>query len=285
MKLFRLPVQTGAALAFAASLLVSSAHAAGETSVDAGRALMKRYADAIVGVELVVTLKVKVGDREAPPREQRVDVNGTVIAADGLTVTSLAEVDPQVAFEAMRASQGPGAARVELLGADFKEVKLRLADGTEVPARFALKDGDLDLAFMLPDEDPPKQRTFAYVDLDTAVDGEVLREYFVLSRAPKNLQRVPVIRRTEVAGIVERPRKLYIMTEQALGTAVLTADGKPVGISLLHFANGRRTGMMLRPAADVAEIAHQVSRTKPAPAPKPEAAPEQPAAAGSESLK
>jgi len=75
-------------------------------------------------------------------------------------VTSLAEVDPQTQFDAMRAAGG-GRAAPELVGADFKEVKLRLADGKEVPARFVLKDGDLDLAFMAPDvaADAPKPET------------------------------------------------------------------------------------------------------------------------------
>src|SRR5690606_39044642 len=66
-----------------------------EAQAAAGRALVKRYADAIVSVELVVTLKLKLGDREQPPREQRIEVNGTVISPDGLTVTTLGQVDPQ----------------------------------------------------------------------------------------------------------------------------------------------------------------------------------------------
>ena len=103
--------------------------------------LVRRYADAIVGVELVVTVKVKMGDREMPPREQRIEVNGTVVTPEGLTVTSLAGVDPQVQFDAMRAA-GMGSRGAELVGADFKEVKLRLADGQELPARFVLKDAD-----------------------------------------------------------------------------------------------------------------------------------------------
>src|SRR5687767_7450177 len=105
--------------------------AAPETEAAAGRMLLKRYADAIVNVELVVTIKVKMGDREAPPSERRIEINGTVISPSGLTVTTLAGVDPQVQFDAIRASQQGGGRAPELVGADFKEVKLRLADGTE----------------------------------------------------------------------------------------------------------------------------------------------------------
>ena len=80
----------------------SSIGAASEADAAAGRALMKRYADAIVGVELVVTVKMKMGDREMTPREQPIEINGTVISPTGLTVTTLAGVDPQGQFDAIR---------------------------------------------------------------------------------------------------------------------------------------------------------------------------------------
>jgi len=235
---------------------------AADSNATAGRALVKRYADAIVSVELVVTLKYKMGDREAPPQENRVEVNGTMISPTGLVVTSLAEVDPQVAFDASRGGgRGP---RVELVGADFNEVKLRLADGTEVPAKFVLKDADLDLAFMAPDTsavDAPK-REFPYVKLEDAVAGEVLGDYFSLSRASKSMQRTPLIRTTRITGIVEKPRRVILVTDQTLGTPTFDADGHVLGISLFHYANGRRSTLVVVPAADIAEMAKQASAAK-----------------------
>ena len=68
---------------FAASVLLAVAFsspvmAVPEADAAAGRELVKRYADAIVSVELVVTIKAKVGGQERPPQEQRIEVNGTV---------------------------------------------------------------------------------------------------------------------------------------------------------------------------------------------------------------
>lgn len=239
--------------------------AAAESEAAIGRTLVKNYADAIIGVELVVTLKLKAGDREMPPREQKVDVNGTVISASGLTVASLAEVDPQSTFETMRMN-APGGTRIELLGADFKEVKLRLADGTEVPARFVLKDADLDLAFIAPDYGAVK-REYPHVNLEQKVEGAVLDKYFFVGRAPKSLKRVPLIRATEVMGIVEKPRRLYLMTELAVGTPTLDAASRILGITVQNFANGRRTGLVVLPADDIAEIAKQAATAQMAPAP------------------
>jgi len=242
---------------FAAALLtvmapLSSGFAAG-TDATNGRQLVSRYADAIVGIELVVTLRLKMGDREAPPREQRIEVNGTVISKDGLTVTTLGAVDPQATFQAMGGSGGRGP---EIVGSDFKEVKLRLADGRELPARFVLKDADLDLAFMAP-ETPDASREFAHVKLEEAVEGALLDDFYFLARAPKTLQRVPLLRKIQVIGVVERPRRFYLMSEQAPGSPVFSADGRVLGITLQHFANGTRAGFVVLPSVDIAEMAKQ----------------------------
>ena len=250
----------------AAALLVCPRQAAAADGA-AGRALVQRYADAIVGVELVVTIKVKVGDREAPPREQRIEVNGTVISPTGLTVTSLAQVDPQVAFDGSRGGQRGGRGAAELVGTDFKEVKLRLADGREVPARFVLKDVDLDLAFMAPETtDGPKP--YAYVKLDEAAEGAVLGNYYFVARAPKTLQRVPLIRETAIMGIVEKPRRFYLMTDEAPGTPVFDSAGRVLGITLQNFSNGLRTGFVVLPSADIAEMAKQAAAAQSNPAEK-----------------
>jgi S1-C subfamily serine protease len=231
-----------------------SLHAAPAADAAAGRALVKRYADAIVGVEMVLITKVKMGDREQPPREQRVDVNATVISASGLTVTTLAGVDPQVQFDAMRASQ-QGGRQMELVGVEFKEVKMRLADGTEVPARFVLKDADLDLAFMAPETTEPG-REYAHVKLDEAAEGLVLGDYFFVARAPKSLQRIPLVRSSEIMGIVEKPRRFFLVTDQSVGTPLFDPQGRVLGISLQPFANGRAS-VIVMPAADIAEMAKQ----------------------------
>src|SRR5687767_2258998 len=181
--------------------------AAPETQAAAGRALVSRYADAIVSVELVVTLKMKMAGRgEVPPREQRIEVNGTVISPNGLTVTTLGQVDPQATLEALRAGSGGGDRGLEIVGSEFKEVKLRLANGTEVPARFVLKDADLDLAFMAPEVpvDGASPTFSSFVNLDQPAEGALLSSYFFVTRAPKSLQRVPLIRSTEIMGIVEK---------------------------------------------------------------------------------
>lgn len=237
--------------------------AAPEAEAATGRALMKRHADAIVGIELVVTVKMKMGEREAPPTERRIEVNGTVISPTGLTVTSLVSVDPQMQFDSARSAQG-GMRGVELVGAEFKEVKLRLADGKEVAARFVLKDADLDLAFMAP-ESEDAGRTFPFVSLAEAAEGKVMETYYLVARASKSLQRVAIGRTSEVLGVVEKPRRVYLLTEQMLGMPIFDPQGKVLGISLQHFAGGRMSGMVVLPAPDIADMAKQAAAVQRAP--------------------
>jgi hypothetical protein len=250
-----------------AALGAAALSAASPTDAEAGRALVQRYAEAIVGVELVVTIKVKMGERELPPNDQRVEINGTVISPDGLVVTSLAAVDPRVQFEAMRAMQG-GTRGAELVSAEFKEVKLRLADGKEVPARFVLKDADLDLAFMAPETAEP-DRKYAHVNLAEPAEGTVLGRYFFVGRAAKTLQRVPLVRATEMIGMVEKPRRIFLLADTSVASPVFDAGGRVLGIMLQHFANGRPSGIVALPAADIADMAKQAAAAQAMPAPKP----------------
>jgi hypothetical protein len=245
-----------------------------DSEAKVGRDLVKRCADSIVGVEMVVTLKMTLGDRAMPPRENKIDINGTVLNSAGLTVTSLGAIDPRTQLEAMRGMMAAGG-RLEISDTDYKEVKLRLADGTEVPARVVLKDGDLDLAFIAPDPAAGK-REFTSVKLDDAAEGVVLNNYFIVSRAPKALQRVPLVRPSLVAGIVEKPRRMYLLTDQQLGCPVFDQQGRVLGVSVQNLSGGRSSGLVVLPAADVAEIAKQAAaEAERPPAPKP--APETPA--------
>jgi hypothetical protein len=66
---------------------------------------------------------------------------------------------------------------------------------------------------------------------------------------------------------VEKPRRFYLMTDQALGAPMLDLQGRVLGITLQHFANGRRTGLVVLPAADIAEMAKQARLAKPPEAP------------------
>ena len=253
-------------LALAFALAVPAAHALPEAEAAAGRALLQRYADTIVGVELVVSMKGMQGDRPIPAREQKREINGTFVNAAGLTVLSLASIDPRIGLPANVQNQ------VRFDEPEFKEVKLRLADGTEMPARVVLKDADLDLAFIAPETAPAGPLPF--VDLAAPAEAQILGTYYDIARGSKLAQRVPAVRVVNVTGLIEKPRRYILASEYSPGCPVFDAQGRVLGIALRHVAGNQSAGLILLPAADVAEIATQAAAIKVEPAvdaePKPE---------------
>lgn len=257
---------------FALALLAKSAFALPPAEVKAGRALLKRYADVIVSVEMVVTMKGMQGDRPIPAREQKREVNGTFVSATGLTVLSLGSIDPRGGIPAMMMGQ-----QIRYDEPEFKEVKLRLANGTELPARVVLKDADLDLAFIAPETVPEKALPF--VNLASAAKAEILATYFDISRGSKQAQRVPLVRVVNVTGMISKPRKFLLATDYSMSCPVFDAEGNVLGLTVRHVAGGQSAGLIILPAADVADIAKQAAVIKIEPVePSVKAATEEPAA-------
>lgn len=230
------------------------AQALTEAEADAGRLLLKRYADVVVGVEMVVTLKGMQGDKPLPPREQKREVNGTFLNEKGLAVLSLATVDPRVGIPPAMLAQ------IRLDEPEFKEVKLRLADGTEIPARVVLKDADLDLAFVAPET--PLAQPVPHLDLAASAEAVILGTYYDIARGSKLAQRVPVVRVVNVTGIIEKPRRYLLMNEYSPGCPVFDPQGRVLGVSVRHIAGAQSAGMIVLPIADIAEIAAQAAAIK-----------------------
>jgi hypothetical protein len=264
MKIRTRHVLLSATIAFAA--LASRVSAVTDAEAATGRALLKQYADSIVSVEVVATLKVTVNDHAMPPRENKAEENGTVISPTGLTVTVLSGIDPHETMAAMiNANRGLSSQKIELGETEFKDVKLRLANNTEVPGVIVLKDPDLNLVFIAPLNDATaKPRTFSYVSLDKSTTGEILGNFYYVNRAPKNLQRVPMIRLTSVVGIVEKPRRMYLLSDLNPGVTVYDASGLVLGLAAPYLENGRPGGrIVVLTAADVADLATQAAAVKP----------------------
>lgn len=254
----------------APALLSINASALSEAEAAAGRALLKRYADTVVGVELVVSMKGMQGDRPIPAREQKREINGTFVNAAGLTVVSLGSIDPRVGLNPATL------ARIRFDEPEFKEVKLRLADGTEFPARVVLKDADLDLAFIAPETAP--ENPFPFVDLSSPAEPVILGTYYDIARGSKLAQRVPAVRAINVTGVIEKPRRYILTSEYSISCPVFDSEGKVLGIALRHMAGGQSSGLVIVPAEDVAEIAAQAAAIKIEPAEETtELAPEAPA--------
>jgi hypothetical protein len=242
------------ALAAVSLLANSSAIAATSAEMAAGNALLSRYADAIVTVELVAVIPSSSGT----PQERRVETNATVISSGGLTLTSLGQIDPRLGGTGGggRGGRGGGFGSGDT---EFREVKLRFADNTEVAARVLLKDADLDLAFIAPEIGAADMREFTHVDPGQAADAAILGTYYDITRVTKLLQRAPIVQMSTIIGIVERPRRVIIADQHTIGCPLFAADGRVLGFSLRYYSGGAPIGSVIVPAIDVADMARQAT--------------------------
>ncbi len=217
--------------------------------------------------------KVSIGARDSkmpmniPDQEEKFEALGTIIDASGMVVTSLSNIDPASRYSGREMNGPQGRITIEAT-AILKEVKVVLADGTEIPFDVVLKDADLDLAFLRPKADAKEASgvVFTAVNLNNAGSADVADEVVNLARADEILNRQPQVMRGEIMTVTNKPRKFFWVTSCYPGTPTFTMDGKLLGIAVLRDRKGddnARPIPVVLPAADVLEVAEQAKTAKP----------------------
>jgi len=145
----------------------------------AAREIVKKWQAAVVNVRVVLKTRMAVGGREMQSSDDSVDTVGTVIDPSGLTVLSLGALNPGAMINRMMGVGGTGENKMEVTS-EPTDLKIRLSDGRELPAKITLRDEDLDLAFISPTTKP--STPLVAIDLADAAKPALLDEVLVLSR-------------------------------------------------------------------------------------------------------
>lgn len=257
--------------------LAVSAQAVTPEQATAAKQILAKNANAVIEVSTI--LKIEVPGQSA--HDQKLEIVGTVIDESGLTIVSNSAIDPL----SMMKGQFPDGMEPKI---KYSDVKYRLADNKEIPARVVLKDADLDLAFLVPapkeGETAPK---FQAVTLDGKVEAGILDNLVNLTRLPKTLDRQASVELGYVSAVIQKPRRFYSYETVGggqIGIPSFTQDGKVLGICLLRKeptseASSSRPQMstVVVPSSDILELVPQAqakAKEAPAPEPKEEAKPE-----------
>ncbi len=261
-----------------------------ELTPEAARQVLAGVEGAVVSVRIQSRTIMTMEGRESSREESESEATGCVVNAKGLTAVSLSAVDPGSLYsDLMKSTGGDGFD----MRTEITDIKLRLPDGKEVAAEVAVRDRDLDLAFVSPKT--PLSAPAAFVDLAAGTEAQILDQVVLVWRLGKQNSWATVAQKRDIAGVLTRPRKMYLMeagsmgSEEQLGCLALGAEGKALGMQLLRkvpSAGKDRPQVLLviLPAKEIAAIAKQVESgavpaEKPAqPAAKPPApAPKTPA--------
>jgi S1-C subfamily serine protease len=237
----------------------------------AAREVVQKWQAAVVNVRVVLKMRMSMGGREMQASDDPVDTVGTVIDPSGLTVLSLGTLNPGALMSRIMGAAGNGGEPSVEITSEPSDVKIRLSDGRELPARIVLRDADLDLAFLRPTRKPDKP--LVAVDLTDAAKPALLDQVLVLTRLGRVGGWTAGASLHDISAIIEKPRTFYVLggANSGMGTPAFTAGGRVVGLlTLRQIETGRASmasmmggtegfGMLgvILPAADVLEIAKQ----------------------------
>jgi S1-C subfamily serine protease len=259
----------------AAMVMLSSfaAPAGAQTTEEraAARDIVARRGDAIVRVMGTLKARMSAGGRDNQMPDQAVEASATVIDPTGLAVLAMSSIEPGNII-----GKNPQfAAKKVTMTTELVDLKLRLADGKEVPATIVLRDSDLDLLFVKPVTAPatPMSAIDSAAGPLGAMDPVVIVQRFGEVTGWKTGSALGTV---EV--VIDKPRRFYqiamVTTGNGIGAAVFDTKGLFAGIVTLRAtdeAKGnaltglsgdglRALGMIpsVLPASDIRDVAKQV---------------------------
>jgi hypothetical protein len=266
-------------LAFLAIASIAGVGAQSSDERAAARDVLKKWQDTVVNVRIVMKTRMAMGGREMHAAEETVDAVATVIEPDGLAVMSLTTLNPAGMMNRIMGQAGGGGEDKVQMTSEPTDLKIRLSDGREIPAKIVLRDEDLDLAFIRPTA--KAEKPFTSLALSDEGRPQPLEPVVSISRLGRVGGWVPSASLQSVSAIIERPRTMYVISGSdgfggGIGTPVFLLNGKLAGLLVLRSMAGNRPGMysmmggseglgllpIILPAADIRDVAKQANEDK-----------------------
>ena len=99
-----------------------------------GKDVLAKYKDVVITIKLVIKEGMSYAGKDTNKSESKMEVIGTVIDANGLTVVSLSATDPAGMFGEFMMGEGDDDSKFKIQ-TEVTDVKLIMPDGKEIPAK------------------------------------------------------------------------------------------------------------------------------------------------------
>ena len=236
----------------------------------AARKVFAEKQDSIIWVAGIATVSFTTADSKdaamTPPDEEvKVESLATLVDTSGVAVAVLSQLDPARNINSRPLRTQHGTLKAEAT-ATLKDLKLILADGTEVPADIVLKDADQDLAFIRvrADSKEAKGLVFPAVDLKDSAPADVLDEVVTVSRLDEVFNRAPNVYLSNISAATRKPRVYYRALGATGGSPTFNLEGKLIGVTTTRLLKGKQPAAAIIPAADILPGLEQIKAGRPA---------------------
>ncbi len=247
------------AIGMAAALAVA---ARAQTLEETGRRVLAEYGSSVLSISAVVKIEAPGMGRE--PQEGTVNLYGTVVAPNGLIAISATTLAPLSGLTEQLEARGIRPTT------SVSQIKVRLPDGAQVPARQVLSDEESDLAFLMPEPESGKPAPTwpKPVIFEAGVTAQPLDPVISLTNSNAMFHWIPIVGTGQVNAILDNPRRQYLVTRSftnAAGVPVFLGNGRPLGLATVRRETRGGAGgnmqvqqaVLVLPADTVAELVEQ----------------------------
>lgn len=250
-------------------ILCIAASASIADTAESARKIMDANSNAIVSIQIVVEMTASY-QGQSDKQQSKTSATGTVIDPSGLVVTSATAINPRDRLSDL----------MDDSDSDYKvsskivDIKIKTADGTEIPANVVLQDRDLDIAYIKPQK--PLAKPAAYIDFTQSAAPQAVDELAFVYRLGQIGNRSIAAAIGRVSAVITKPRLFYVVSESSssLGMPAFALDGKPIGILVLRssasksndddmFASDDKMLPVVMPCATIQKAVEQAKNAQP----------------------
>lgn len=218
----------------------------------AAREVYTNHQDALVVITAISTIHFTTDGAPLPTQDRKAQTLGTIISKKGLIMISNSAIDQAVGMVGNRGrpAGSEGWVTVQSAQSRFQEIQVNLSDGSEFHATKVDEDIELDVAFLLLDQNQVAKRAepLPFVDLSNKItegDVSIADEVIGLSRSSPVYAYIPSVIPGYITAISKRNVTYYITTAgTAQGIPIFSLDGKFVGLTVQRIIDGKRTNLL-----------------------------------------